>query len=74
MKENVIKNKSFDFALKIIQLEKELSEKREFVIGNQILKSGTSIGLQQEKNGCKILSLSETNRKSQLRFGHFATR
>lgn len=44
MKENVIKNKSFDFALKIIQLEKELSEKREFVIGNQILKSGTSIG------------------------------
>lgn len=44
MRENIVKNKSFDFALKIIQLEKTLIEKREYVIGKQILKSGTSIG------------------------------
>lgn len=44
MKENIVKKKSFEFALKIIQLEKMLIEKKEFVIGKQILRSGTSIG------------------------------
>jgi len=40
---NIIKNKSFHFALNIIQLYKTLSQ-NEYVISKQLLKSGTSIG------------------------------
>jgi len=43
-KENIILNKSFDFALQIIEFTEVLEEKRKFVISNQLLKSGTSIG------------------------------
>ena len=42
--DNVIVKLSFDFALSIIVLAEELELKRKFVIANQILKSGTSIG------------------------------
>ena len=45
MKENIIKNKSFDFALRIVKLYQYLSEqKKEFVLSKQLLRSGTSIG------------------------------
>ena len=45
MKENIIKNKSFEFALRIIKLYQFLSEsKKEFILSKQVLKSGTSIG------------------------------
>lgn len=44
MKESIVKDKSFDFALKIIDLRRMLEEKREFVIARQIMRSGTSIG------------------------------
>lgn len=44
MKENVIKNKSFAFALRIVKLNKYLQEQKEFVLSKQILRSGTSIG------------------------------
>ena len=43
-KENLIVDLSFDFALKIIEYAELLESKRKFVIANQILKSGTSIG------------------------------
>jgi len=44
MKENVIKNKSYAFALKVIELYKQLTtEKKEFVLSKQLLRSGTSI-------------------------------
>lgn len=49
MKKNVIKEKSFDFALKIINLYKKLREEKEFVISNQLLRSGTSIGANIEE-------------------------
>ena len=39
-----IKEKSFKFALDIIDLYKELVKNSEFVISKQLLKSGTSIG------------------------------
>src|SRR5688572_14127924 len=42
--ENVIVKKSYAFSLKIIQLYKLLSAKKEFVLSKQILRSGTSIG------------------------------
>lgn len=44
MKNYVIKNKSFDFALRIIKLFKYLKDKKEYVLSKQILRSGTSIG------------------------------
>jgi four helix bundle protein len=45
MSENVIKVKSFSFALKIVKLYQFLcSEKKEFVLSKQLLRSGTAIG------------------------------
>jgi four helix bundle protein len=44
MEENVILNKSIDFNLEIITFCELLEEKRKYVIANQLLKSGTSIG------------------------------
>lgn len=44
-KQNPLKEKSFQFALKIVKLYTFLSEqKREYVMSKQLLKSGTSIG------------------------------
>jgi len=48
-KNNVIREKSFLFALSIITFYKKLSAKREYVIGNPLLKSGTSIGANIEE-------------------------
>lgn len=43
--DNVIRDKSFDFAVRIINLYKYLvKEKQEHIISKQILRSGTSIG------------------------------
>jgi four helix bundle protein len=45
MKKNVVRQKSFDFALRIIEIYKNLcNEKKEFVLSRQVLRSGTSIG------------------------------
>ena len=45
MKKNVLADKSKDFALKIIKLYKHLSSEHcEYVLFQQLLKSGTSIG------------------------------
>jgi four helix bundle protein len=49
MKKNVIKEKSYKFALEIIQLSKVLNESHQFVLSKQILKSGTSIGANVEE-------------------------
>ncbi len=43
--ENIVVQKSTDFALRIVQLYKSLCDtKREYVLSKQLLKSGTSIG------------------------------
>ena len=42
--ENIILIKSIDFALDIINYCEVLEGKRKFVIANQLLKSGTSVG------------------------------
>jgi four helix bundle protein len=45
MKENVIKIKSFAFALRIVKLYNYLTDvKKEFVLSKQLLRSGTAIG------------------------------
>ncbi len=44
-KSNLIVDKSFDFALRIIKLYRYLvEEKKEYVLSKQVLRSGTSIG------------------------------
>jgi four helix bundle protein len=43
-KENIIVSKTIDFALDIISFCEILEQNRKFVIANQLLKSGTSIG------------------------------
>ena len=45
MRQNILKTKSFDFAVRIVNLFKFLQEdKKEFVLSKQILRSGTSVG------------------------------
>jgi four helix bundle protein len=45
MKENVVKKKSFLFAIRIVNLYKVLcNERKEYVLSKQLLRSGTSIG------------------------------
>ncbi len=49
--ENIIRDKSFAFAIRIVKLYKYLcEEKREFVLSKQILKCGTSIGANIEES------------------------
>ncbi|MDP5202158.1 four helix bundle protein [Flavobacterium sp. DG2-3] len=51
MKENIIQDKSFQFAVRIVNLYKYLSEnKKEFVLSKQVLRSGTSIGANIEES------------------------
>ena len=45
MTENVVENKSFQFAVRIVNLYKYLTaDKKEYVMSKQLLKCGTSIG------------------------------
>jgi len=45
MSENIIKSKSFSFALRVVKLYQFLNqEKKEYVLSKQLLRSGTSIG------------------------------
>ncbi|MTK52463.1 four helix bundle protein [Paludibacter sp.] len=45
MKEGVLKQKSFEFAVRIVNLFKYLNEeKKEFLMSKQLLRSGTSVG------------------------------
>ncbi len=44
-KENIVMNKSYAFALRIIKLYKYLiAEQKEYVLSKQVLRSGTAIG------------------------------
>lgn len=50
-KDNIIQQKSFAFAIRIVNLYKYLTtEKKEFVLSKQLLKSGTSIGANVEES------------------------
>lgn len=45
MKENIVKNKSFGFVVRIVKVYQYLCEqKKEFVLSKQLLRSGTSVG------------------------------
>ncbi len=45
MKENIVKTKSFAFAVRIVKLYQYLvTGKNEYVLSKQLLRSGTSVG------------------------------
>jgi len=48
-KDNLIQDKSFEFALSIIRLFQKLVDQREYVVSRQLLRSGTSIGANIEE-------------------------
>ena len=43
-RDNILLNKSFKFAVRIVNLYKYLNSKKEYVLSKQLLRSGTSIG------------------------------
>ena len=53
MRKNIVLEKSFDFAIRVINLYKILISRNEFVISKQILRAGTSIGanIREAHNG-----------------------
>lgn len=48
-KDNIILNKSFKFALQIIDLYKQMKAQNEYVLSRQLLRSGTSIRANMEE-------------------------
>lgn len=55
MAENIVKEKSMKFAIRMVKLNKYLcSEKKEYTLSNQILRSGTSIGANIAEALCGI--------------------
>ncbi|WP_300441504.1 four helix bundle protein [Christiangramia sp.] len=54
IKENIIRLKSFDFALLIIELYKQMLNEKEYVLSKQLLRSGTSIGANIEEASAAI--------------------
>ena len=49
MAKSVIQEKSFSFALDIVELFKKLQAEHEYVLSKQLLRSGTSIGANVEE-------------------------
>jgi four helix bundle protein len=50
MKENILREKSYAFALRIVKMYQFLnSEKKEFILAKQVLRSGTSVGANIEE-------------------------
>ena len=48
-KPNIIKDKTYQFAIQIVHLYKEMLKQNEFVLSKQIVRSGTSIGANIEE-------------------------
>ncbi len=53
MRENIVVTKSFNFAVRVINLYKVLASRKEFVMSKQFLRSGTSVGanIREAHNG-----------------------
>ena len=63
---NIIENRSFDFAVRVVKLYRLLTEeKKEYVLSKQFLKSGTSIGANIA-DAQKALSSADFNAKMNI--------
>ena len=66
MYSNIIVDKSFDFSVSIIKFYKVLiNTKKEYIIGKQLLRSGTSIGANV-KEGIKAISRADFRNKMSI--------
>ncbi len=64
-RENLIRAKSFDFAIRIINLRKTLhKEREEYVMSKQLLRSGTSIGANIEEIIKLLTSILKTTKQN----------
>lgn len=50
MKQNILGEKAYAFALRTVRLNKFLWQQNEFVLSKQVLRSGTSIGANVEES------------------------
>ncbi|HEY0261609.1 MAG TPA: four helix bundle protein [Chitinophagales bacterium] len=72
MKENIVQQKSFAFAIRIVKLYQYLTDKKkEYVLSKQLLRSGTSIGANIEES---IGGQSKADWLSKLTIAHKETR
>ncbi|WP_266203865.1 four helix bundle protein [Pontibacter kalidii] len=59
MKENVLYNKAYAFAIRVVRAYQYLGqEKREFILAKQLLRSGTSIGAISDAEFSSKLSIA----------------
>ena len=66
--DNVILNKSFKLAVRIVKLYKYLVEnKKEFVISKQLLRSGTSIGANTRE---AVAGVSKADFRNKISIAH----
>ena len=49
MKDSIVKNKNYAFAVNVVRLARELRQRREFELSKQVLRSGTGIGANIEE-------------------------
>src|SRR4030067_2994911 len=49
MKESIVKDKGYAFALRVITLARSLRERKEYELASQVLRAGTSIGANVEE-------------------------
>ena len=54
MAESIIQQKSFSFALEVVELYRNIIAQHEYVISKQLLRSGTSIGANVEEASAGI--------------------
>jgi four helix bundle protein len=63
MKENnIIRDKSYKFALDIIEIFKSLKTQREHIISKQLLRNGTSIGANREPKNIRFNNKNNQNK------------
>ena len=48
-KPNIIKEKSYQFAIEIVNLYRQMNQQNEFILSKQLVRSGTSIGANVEE-------------------------
>jgi len=68
MEKDIVRQKSFDFALRVVDVYKLLcKEKKEFVLSRQLLRSGTSIGANTVEANSSI-SIAEFSAKISIAY------
>ena len=60
MKENILRDKSYLFALSVIKISEQLIQnKKEYILSKQLIRSGTAIGaLIREAEFAKVKQIS----------------